>query len=110
MYRLRVSRHAKADIKLVSYGDRRPWKDRQKFFDLVNRSLADISAEPMKGKRHVIADMEVFTFHIRRWGRPAYHYFLYRVVGDLVEVGRLLHHAMEPQDGNIPREWPDNAA
>src|SRR5260221_5260859 len=79
MHRLRMSHHARADVVLVSYGDRRSWKDRKRFFALVDQALDDIRKNPRSGKRHHIAGMEVFTFHIRRWWRPAYHYFLYRV-------------------------------
>lgn len=104
MYRLHVTIHGRADMDLVERGDQRPWKARKRFRSLLNHALNEICDNPVRGERHFIAGMEVFTFHIRRWWRPTFHKLLYRVVGDTVEVGRLLHLAMDPQ-GNIPPDW-----
>lgn len=104
MYRLRVTRHGRADIELVERGDLRPWKARKRFQSQVQHALSTICDNPVRGERHFIAGIEVFTFHVRRWWRPTFHKLLYRIVGDTVEVGRLLHLGMDPE-GNIPPEW-----
>ena len=105
MHHLRITPQARSEVILVLYGDAPSWRERsRKYDDLVNQALVDIKTNPTSGDRRRIAGVEVFTLHIGRRGKRAVHQFLYRVVGDLVEVGRFLHQADGLED-KLPAEW-----
>jgi toxin ParE1/3/4 len=99
-FTLRISATARRDIEdvlaytLAQFGERK----RAEYRLLIQLALADIRADPNKtpAKRRPELHRDARTFHIARAGRRARHFLLFRVVdGEIVEIGRLLHDAME---------------
>jgi toxin ParE1/3/4 len=105
MARLRLSALAQADIMDVlswtaqRYGD----QARERYEQLMSAALRDLSADPLR--LGTVARPElgegVRSYHLRSSrkrtsvARPR-HLFLYRIRGtSVVEVGRVLHDAME---------------
>ena len=105
MARLRLSNLAQADIRhVLSWtGERYGTRARARYQQLVAAGLRDLLAEPLRPgsiARPELGD-EVRSYHLRHSrhksavGKPR-HLILYRIVDrSIVEVGRVLHDAME---------------
>jgi toxin ParE1/3/4 len=105
MARLRLSALAQADIVNVlawtaqRFGD----QTQSRYEQLLSNTLRDLSSEPLRlgsAARPELGD-DVRTYHLRHSrkhsgvARPR-HLILYRIAeGSIVEVGRVLHDAME---------------
>ena len=90
----------------------------RKRFNLFKRTIEEIGRRPLSGKRDApvrievhspsqpsrVLSIECWTFHLNAFDPLAVHQFLYRIVGEGVEIGRLLHQEMKVQD-HVPAEW-----
>jgi len=99
-HELRFSPGAIEDIEevllytLARFGERKYME----YAELIRLALEDIRANPdqIPPKRRPQIHLDARTFHIARRGRAARHFLLYRIVGEeFVDVGRLLHDAMD---------------
>ena len=73
-------------------------KQHKRYQQIIGNALAEIAADPedIHAKRRPEIHPQARTMHLARQGRPARHFFLYRVVNDqFVDIGRLLHDSME---------------
>lgn len=105
MARLRLSALAQSDIVNVLSWSARRFGDqaRARYEQLLSTALRDLSAEPLRlgsAARPELGD-DVRSYHLRhsrkhsQVARPR-HLILYRIAdGSIVEVGRVLHDAME---------------
>jgi toxin ParE1/3/4 len=98
--KLRISKLAIRDIENVlaytirQFGERK----QREYQQLIRRALSDIAADPdrLPAKPRVDIHPDARTFHIARPGRPARHFFLFRLAGsEFVDIGRLLHDSMD---------------
>ena len=97
-FRLRISTAAVRDIEQVLAHTLQEFGLRQyeQYKDLIRTALADIVANPNRpSARRPELHPDARTFHLARPGRDARHFLLYRVVGEFVDVGRLLHDSMD---------------
>jgi toxin ParE1/3/4 len=101
-FRLRISKRAVRDIEqaiaytLQHFGERK----HEVYKSLIREALADVAAHPLAppAKPRPELHRNARTFHIARKGKPARHFFLYRVVGkEFLDIGRLLHDSMDLQ-------------
>lgn len=109
MARYRLSGPAKADIvKLLAWTERQFGEDaRVRYATLIAAALHDVSSQPDRaGNVHRPELGEgVRSWHLRLSRERARtatgivrrprHFLIYRIEGDLVVVGRVLHDAME---------------
>lgn len=98
--KLRISRQALRDIEDVLAWTREQFGDRKlaEYEELIRAALADVAANPddPHARRRPEIHPDARTFHLARRGKRARHFLLYRVAADgHVDVGRLLHDAME---------------
>jgi toxin ParE1/3/4 len=98
-FRLRISAAAVRDIEQVLAHTLQEFGLRQyeEYKDLIRTALAEIAANPNRPTARLRPELHpnARTFHLARPGRHARHFLLYRVVGDYVDVGRLLHDSMD---------------
>jgi toxin ParE1/3/4 len=99
---LRFSRRAARDIENVLAHPLKQFCEQkyQEYKTLIHQALADLAAGPNRppAKRRPELHHDARTFHIARPGKRARHFFLYRVVGnEFIDIGRLLHDAMDLQ-------------
>jgi plasmid stabilization system protein ParE len=98
-YKLRFNNRAVVDMDEVLAHTRDEFGDRQyeNYHGLIRDALAAIADDPDRPpavKRDELHD-DARTFHISRRGKHARHFFLYRVRGEVITVGRFLHDAMD---------------
>jgi toxin ParE1/3/4 len=98
-FRIRISAAAVRDIEQVLGHTLREFGllQYEEYKDLIRTALADVSANPnrLSARRRAELHPHARTFHIARPGRHARHFLLYRIIGDYVDVGRLLHDSMD---------------
>lgn len=80
-----------------------PAKARE-YSQLIRRTLHELKENPYLRQLRPEIDPEVRLLHIRRPGQGAAHLFLYRVRGQVVEIGRFRYDAME-LEAQVPPEW-----
>jgi toxin ParE1/3/4 len=99
-YVLRISSRATRDVAgvldytLERFGDRQ----HDQYAELIREALAAIAADPGRppARRRPEIRHDARTYHLARRGKPARHFFLYRVLpNNEVEIGRLLHDSMD---------------
>jgi toxin ParE1/3/4 len=76
---------------------------------LIKEALVDIASNPLASpaQHRPESHRDARAFHIARRGRHARHILFYRVVGrEVVEIGRLLHDAMDFQR-HLPKNLKD---
>jgi plasmid stabilization system protein ParE len=96
---LRISDRAARDIEgalaytLDQFGARK----QSIYRALIRDALTDIAADPDRApaKRRPELHPDARTFHIARRGRPARHFFLYRLLHDSMDLQRHLPHGFE---------------
>lgn len=107
MARLRLSALAQSDIAHVlswteqRHGDRA----RERYGHLLSSALRDLAADPLRPGSAARPELGegVRSYHLRAARKQAgvarpRHLILYRIRGtSIVEVGRVLHDAMEPE-------------
>src|SRR4051794_5422059 len=99
-FQLRISTRAVRDIEEVLAHTLEHFGASQQegYRSLIRDALRDISTDPVvfPAKHRPELRRGARTFHIGRRGRPARHFFLYRVSEQgFVEVARLLHDSMD---------------
>ncbi|SRR6266545_1387356 len=69
---------------------------------LMLEARKHLAENPLLGHRRDDLPAEARVFHIGQEGRPASHFFLYRIADHgTVQVLRVLHKSMD-----VPRHWP----
>ena len=95
---------AKADIRrALRFTVRRFGRDQlAEYRALMLEARKSLAENPLLGHRREDLPPEARVFYIGQEGRPASHFFLYRVADDgTVQVLRVLHKSMD-----APRHWP----
>jgi toxin ParE1/3/4 len=98
--KLRFSKDAVADIEQVLNHTLRRFGaiKHSQYKELIRKALAEIAANPSgwPAQQRPEIHRDARVFHIGRRGKPARHFFLYRIAGDeFVDIGRLLHDSMD---------------
>ena len=97
---LRILDHAAQDIEAVLTVTWRSFGEVQyeAYRRLIHDALVEIATDPCGARVRARPEIheQARTLHIGRIGKPARHFFLFRIAEDnVVEVARLLHDRME---------------
>lgn len=75
--------------------------------DTLIQAIAELGGgpEPLGSKRRDEIALGSRTLHVARHGRRGRHFLLYRVAGEnVIEIGRILHDAMELKQHRLWRQ------
>ena len=74
------------------------------YAELIRRSLQDLTTNPFVRQLRPDIHPDARIMHIRRPGHDAAHLFLYRIQGQVVEIGRFRSDRMD-LDSQVPPSW-----
>ena len=86
------TREEYGDAKALEYGQ------------LIRRSLHDLAENPFVRQLRPDIHPDARVMHIRRPGQDAAHLFLYRIRGEVVEIGRFRSDRTDLQ-AQVPPQW-----
>jgi len=99
-YELRLSGHAEYEITQALAWTENHFgkKQRDAYKKLIRSALLHLAKHPLRPPARKREDIgaAVHSLHIARKGKPARHFFIYRIAGKrIVEIARFLHDSMD---------------